>query len=127
MPFSETCQTLSRPWRVLRPRPARSITRRGLVTGWPVTLKPRVSAVRDIGPSSQRRATRPRRVSSPSAANRRAEPSGGAAVTCGAGGCELPCPGKVLLEHAHHDHPASLVGCERFRPALQRDAIEAGL
>src|SRR5579872_3292251 len=97
------------------------MTRRCLVIAWRVTLKPPVSPVMDIGPPSQRRATSCKRVSSPNAAKRRAEPVGVATAFA------LRCLGKVPLDQLHDHAPTSLVCRERLRPARERDSIEARL
>src|ERR1700730_12908567 len=73
----------------------------------------------DIGPSSQSRETSRRRVLSPSAAKRSAEPFNS---TLG-----LRYLGKVLLDDLHHHVPTSLVRRERFRAARERDSVEARL
>src|SRR6185436_2670589 len=72
----------------------------------------------DIGPSSQRRMTSRKRVSSPKAANRGAEPRGSAAF-------ELRRLGKILLNQRYHHCPTLFVGRERLRAARQRNLVEA--
>src|SRR5688572_5532625 len=74
-----------------------------------------------MGPASQRRETRRRRVSSPSAAK------SGAASGRAASAAELRCLGKVLLDELHLSRPAALVLRERLRAARERNAIEARL
>src|ERR1700760_3858895 len=75
----------------------------------------------DKGPSSHKRNTRRRRVSSPSAANTGAESSGGAKAA------ELWRLSKVVPEHRHNYCPAFVVGTEGLRAAGQRNAVESGL
>src|SRR5262249_47054385 len=84
---------------------------------WRVILKPAASWVMDLGPSSPRRETSFRRVSSPRAAKRGAE-----LLTL-----ELGRMDKILLEHPHHDAPALLVGGEGLGPARDGDPVEPGL
>src|SRR5438067_2154132 len=89
---------------MLRTRPASSITWRCLVIAWRVTAKPPLSAVRDIGPSSQRRATSRKRVSSPRAAKRRAEPE------CRTGAAQvLSC--RLLSPEGPHVNEETLSRC----------------
>src|SRR5260370_21276198 len=75
----------------------------------------------DIGPSSQRRPTRRRRVSSPNAAKSDAQSLGGTSAG------ELRRMDDVLLNYLHHDAPTALVRAECLRATRQRDAIETGL
>src|SRR6266700_3202524 len=69
------CQTWSRPARAPRTRPTPPSTCRCFVTAWRVTPAPAVRRTIDIGPPVHSRATRPRRVSSPSAAKTGAAPA----------------------------------------------------
>src|SRR5580698_1172162 len=93
----------------------------------------------DIGPSSHRRATSRKRVSSPSAANICAETPDAEKP-----GADAPAPeprdrtlrgfparalrllDKVRLDQLHLLAPAALVRRERLRPARQRNLVEAG-
>src|SRR5579863_3017179 len=81
--------------------------------------KPAVSCVMEVGPPSQRRETRRKRISSPSAANSGAECTNSPFVL------QLLL-GKVFLHERHYDIPALLVGLECLRAARQWDPIEAG-
>lgn len=111
---------LSRPCLVLRTRPEFCITRKCLVIAWRVMSKPVVSLVMDAGPSSQRRETSRKRVSSANAANSGAEPRNpGTAFG-------LRCLGKVLLDQLYDHTPALLVRFECLCPTSQWDLIEAG-
>src|SRR6516162_10413500 len=83
--------------------------------------KPAVSLAIDIGPSSQRRDTRRRRVSSPSAPKTAAE-----AVSATLGLALCGC-GKVFLDKLHDDRPALFVFRKRLRAAREWNSIEAGL
>src|SRR5688572_23214112 len=86
-----------------------------------VISKPALSLAIDIGPSSQRRETRPSLVSSPRAAKSAAEPAIAAfALT-------LRALGKVLLDHLDHHRPALAVGGEGLGPPRKRDLIESRL
>src|SRR5439155_11138308 len=115
--FCSSRQTRSRPRCALRTRPALSITRRCFVIAWRVTAKPVVSPEIDIGPASQRRATRRSRVSSPNAANTEAESETAA--------FELRGLGKMLLDQGDDHRPALFVCRERLGAARQRDLIES--
>src|SRR5262245_66171506 len=83
--------------------------------------KPSVSFAIDIGPPSHKRATRRRRVSSPSAAKSGAEPVNSTRVRA------LAVLGKILLNQLDLDGPAAFVRCESRGAALERDVVEPGL
>src|ERR1700733_14587816 len=85
---------------------------------WRVTLDPAVRPVIDSGPSSHRRRTIRKRVSSPSAAKMGAVELAGARLA----GC-----GKVGLDQCHLDAPTLLVRSKGFRASRQWDCIEDGL
>src|SRR5580765_1863263 len=75
----------------------------------------------DIGPSSQRRETSRKRVLSPRAAKRGAEPCEFALAL------DLRLLDKVFLDYLYHDGPTTLVCRECLCPARKRDLIEPGL
>src|SRR5436305_1303720 len=100
---------LSRPRALLRTRPASSITRRCLVTACRVIGSPPASLEIDSGPPSQRRETRRRRVSSPSAAKIEAELASSACFA------RVSVLRKILLDEGDDLAPALFVRGERFR------------
>src|SRR5262245_31723410 len=108
----------SRPRRAWHTSPAPASTCRCLVTAWPVTAEPSLSRVIDSGPPAESRATSPRRVPSPSAANTEAAPGAGRACALA-----LDIPADVLRLHA----PPHVVHPVRLGTARDRDALEAGL
>src|SRR5262252_6843826 len=116
-----SCQTLSRPWNVPRTKPASSITRKCLVMACRVIGKPAVNFEIDSGPSPDRRSTRRRRVSSPSAAKTAADSARPGFVLA------LGSLAKVRLDQLDHDRPAAVVGGECLGTTLERDAIESRL
>src|SRR5215510_11722082 len=85
---------------------------------WRVMLKPAASPVMDVGPSSHRRETSRRRVSSPKAAKIGAEPANLAFVF------DLVL-GKIFLDQLNYNSPALLVVLECLGAARQRNLIEA--
>src|SRR4051812_40581828 len=100
---------------MLRTRPALSITWRCLVTAWRLMSKSAVSWVIDSGPSFDRRETRRRRVSSPSAAKTEAESVNSAIARALRGMCS-----QVFLDQGHDHGPPALVRGEGLRPARER-------
>src|SRR5579862_9139412 len=103
---------LSRPCLLLRTRPALCMTLRCLVMACRVTLEPVANRVMDMGPSSQSRSTRRKRVWSPSAAKM--------------GAASLLSLGKVCLDQRHLYGPALLIARECLGAARERDLVEAG-
>src|SRR5262249_45437388 len=83
-----------------------------------VPAEPAVSRVIDSGPPAESRATSPRRVASPSAAN--TEAASGAGRACA---LVLDIPADVLRLHA----PPHVVHPVRLGTARDRDTLEAGL
>src|SRR5262245_59693875 len=81
--------------------------------------KPALSFTIDVGPSSQSRTTRRRRVSSPSAAKTNAE------LARSVFACALRCLTKVFLDQRHDHAPALYVCREGLRAPRQGDLIEA--
>src|SRR4029079_765383 len=84
-----------------------------------VMSKPLVSFAIDSGPWSERRETRPSRVSSPRAAKTGAEPASSAFA--------LTLLRKVFLDERDDHRPASLVSRKGLGAALEGNTIEAGL
>src|SRR5712691_5199447 len=74
----------------------------------------------DIGPPSQRRATRRNRVSSPSAAKSGAEPASSDLVRM------LAALRKIFLDQRDDHGPAALISSECLGAPLQRNLIESG-
>src|SRR5262245_62590346 len=95
----------SRPRRACRTRPAPASTCRCLVTAWRVTAEPSLSRVIDSGPPAESRATSPRRVASPRAANTDAAP--GAERAC-ALALDIPADVLGLDAPSHVVHPVRL-------------------
>src|SRR5262245_14461385 len=115
-------QSRSRPWGTLRASPASARTRRCFVTACRVTSVPAVSRVIESGPSAPSRATRRRRVWSPSAAK-----TGSVAVNAAAVARALPPLAKESLDVLCLFCPAFRVHAESLRATRQGDAVEARL
>src|SRR6266446_10657410 len=120
-------QTWSRPTRAPRTRPAPASTCRCFVTAWRVTPAPAVRRAIDIGPPVHSRATRPRRVWSPSAAKTGAAPASSAAWGRSPPSSSLARRRDILLARLHLKGPALPVHSICLGPARQRDLIEPGL
>src|ERR1700734_3581545 len=120
MGSASSAKRLSRPDRSLCTSPARCRTRRCLVTAWRVRRVPEVSSEMDAGRPAPRRATRARRVLSPSAAKSTAW-----------GVCRLRVRlwllRNITLDVQHLLCPAAAVAALRIAAPLFGDVFKARL
>src|SRR6185369_3212619 len=111
-------QTLSRPSRELPAKPTFSSTWRCFVTACRVTWPPSVRRAIDIGQSTDKRATRRRRVWSPRAAKIKA------VFFSPRRALGLGCLADIALDRFHLRSPTLVVAAIRVKAASQRNSVE---